>query len=244
MSKKKVIRTLSDRVKERIKRDYAKLNKKDFDGEALSYLNRVKGAAKARKVKKGKIAKVDELVIPRDSEMYRIIERAAKAKHMTVAAFIKKHRESIEALMKNGDIVNQRETDYLISDINKMRKGGKVYVNDLNGYVRTPRLNDIYNIQAFTQTVAVTDIFLIVYRVHYKLNGDITHFLPTPDEYDGLETNEEMMEMLDSYYPEITYLISPSKTGDNAKAKAPKRIDKRKEAPKKNKRESNNRRKR
>jgi hypothetical protein len=241
MSKKKVIRKLTDSLRVRIKKDYAKLNRKDFDGAALTYLNRVKGAAKARKIKKGKIAKVDDLVIPRDSEIYRIIERAAKSKKMTVAAFIKKHRDAIEALMKDGDIVNQRETEYLIEDIKKIRKGGKVYVNDGNGYVRTPSLNDIYNIQAFTQAVAVTDIFLIIYRVHYKLNGDLTHYLPVPDEYEGIEENEEMMQMLDTYYPEITYLISPSKTGKNAGKAKPKRIDKRKETQKKNKRESNHR---
>lgn len=242
MPKKRIIRKLNDRVKERIKKDYAKLSKKDFDGEALVYLNRVKGAAKGRKAKKAKVAKVDDLLVPRDSEMYRIIEAAAKAKKMSVAAFMKKHRESIEALMKDGDVVLQRETDYLIEDIRRLKKGKKVFVNDGNGYVKKSPLNDIYDIQAFTQKIATTDIFLIIYRVHYKLNGDLTHYLPDPEEYDELEEVEEIMEMLDSYYPDITYLRSAKK---DDQPKAQKRISTAdKKRAQKNKHKPNNRSKR
>lgn len=226
MASKRITRKLTDKVREKIKKDYAKLKKSDYADEALVYLNRVKGAAKGRKTKKGKVAKIEKLVIPPNSEMYALIQRAAKSQKMTVAAFVKKNREAIIALMKDGDNVMNRETDRLIDDVKAVKKnGGTVFVNDGNGFFKTPALKDIFNIQTFIQAVHTTDIFMVFFRVHSKLNGDLTHFLPPPEEYEDLEGNEEFMYMLDTYYPEITYLISPSKTNADATPKAPKRIE-------------------
>lgn len=217
MAKKRVTRKLTDRVKEKIKSDYNKLRLSDYDGDALVYLKRVRGAAKGRKAKASRVAKVDELRIPVDSEMYRIIEKAAKMKKMTVKAFVKKHRASIEALMKDGDFVVQRETEYLISDIEHLPKGKKVLVNDGNGYHKTAKLTDIYDIQQFTQHVAsYSNIFLLVYRVHYKLDGDLSHYLPPEHIYEVAEEEQEVIDLLDEYYPEITYLISQKKSDKDA----------------------------
>ena len=79
MSKKKPVKKLSNKVREEIKSNYSKLRLKDYEGEALAYLKQVRGAAKGRKARKDKVAKIDDLVIPRDSELYRLIERGAKA---------------------------------------------------------------------------------------------------------------------------------------------------------------------
>lgn len=209
---KRIIRTLTGRVKEKIKKEYRTLKKSDYGDDALTYLNRVKGAAKGRNKKKQTIAKVGELVIPKDSEMYRIIEKAAKINKMTVKQFIKKHRESISDLMQKGDVVIQRETEYLIKDLSKLPKGKKVFINDNNGYVKTPKLDAILQLQQFTQAIfGYTDIFIIVYRVHYKLIGDITFYLPPVREYDDLSEPEDFEALLDEYYPEITYIKSPKR---------------------------------
>lgn len=212
MANKRIIRKLTDRVREKIRTEHRKLRKSDYDGEALTYLNRVRGAAKGRKAAKEKVAKVDDLVIPKDSEIYRIIEGAAKYKKTSVKKFIKQNRQSIVDLMQEGDFVFQRETDYLIEDIRHVKKGQSVLVNDGNGYRKTAPKTDIYNITSFTQYIfSNTEIFMLIYRVHRKLNGDLTHYLPPVDEYEELEESGEIEEMLDSYYPEITYLKSAKK---------------------------------
>ena len=210
MPRKKI--KLTDRLKEQIKKDYARLRLSDFDGEALTYLKKVRGAAKGRKTQRESVAKIDELVIPKDSELYRIIERGAELKGMSVAKFIKKFKKELLEVAEKGDFIASRETEYMIEDINHIRKGNKVLVNDGNGYMVAPKLRDIFNIQQFTQHIlSNSDIFLIVYRVHYKTTGDISHYLPPPEEYQDLEDEESLESMLDSYYPEITYLKSGKK---------------------------------
>lgn len=225
MSKKRITRKLTDKVREKIKAEYKTLRLSDYDDDALAYLRRVRGAAKARKAKAAKVAKVDELKIPVDSEMYRIIEKAAKMKKMSVKSFVKKHRASIEALLKGGDFVVQRETEYLISDIQHLPKGKKVLVNDGDGYTARAKLTDIYDIQQFTQHVAsYSNIFLLVYRVHYKLDGNLSHYLPPVDLYEAAEEEQEIIDLLDAYYPEITYLIS-QKRSDKDTPEEPKTIE-------------------
>jgi hypothetical protein len=206
MPKKK---KLTAKLREQIKKDYRKLKKSDFDGDALAYLNRVRGAAKGRKAKKEKVAEFDGLKLPEDSEIYRIVAAGAKLKKQSVKKFVKENRKNLEALLKDGDFVQQRETEYLIRDIQALPKSKKVFVNDGNGYTSTPKLKDILAIQLFTQHVAsYSNIFLLVYRVHYKLGGDLSHYLPSVEEYEPLEDEQEIIDLLDDYYPEITYLIS------------------------------------
>lgn len=220
MASKRIYKKLTDAVKTKVKQGVFK--KSDLGGPALSYFNRVAGARKARKKKAEKIAKVDALVIPRDSEMYAIIEAAARIKKMTVRQFIKKHRQSIIDLMREGDFVLQRETEYLIEDVRAVKKGSKVFVNDGNGYRVFSKKNDILHIVQFTQHMMTnTDVFLIIYREHRKLNGDLSHYLPDPEEYESMEEQEELLDMLDGYYPNITYLISKKKDAKRKKVIEP-----------------------
>lgn len=219
---KRITKKLTDRVKEKIKKDYRSLHLKDFDGEALVYLRKVRGAAKGRKAKADSVARVEDLAVPKDSEMYSIIVKSAKMKKMTVKQFMKRNKDAIKEFMKDGDIVLPRVTEYLIGDINKLAASKKVFVNDGNGYTATSHKQDILHIQLFTQHILQhTDIFMIVYRVHFKLNGDLTHYLPPDDEYGELEEASDLEEMLDTYYPEITYLKSAK---SHAKKEKPKRI--------------------
>jgi hypothetical protein len=207
---KRITRKLTERVKAKIKADHKKLRLKDFDGDALRYLKRVRAAEKTRKKKSDSVARVEDLIIPKDSELYNIISKMAKIKKVTLKQFMKKHKKDIANLQKEGDVILQRETDYLIEDIRKMKKGKKLFVNDGNGYRKTGRARDILNIQVFTQFVmSNSDIFMLTYRVHYKLDGDLTHYLPDAIEYEEFKDNEEgLIAMLDDFYPEITYLKS------------------------------------
>lgn len=236
---------LTDKLKAEIKSNHAQLYYKDFDGEALAYLRKVKSLAKGRKTQEGKKATVEELVIPKDSELYRIIEKGAKLKKMTVKQFTKKYKKELLTLAKEGDFIVQRETEYLIDDIRHVKKGNKIMVNDGNGYRVVGKYADILHIQQFTQhIVANTDIFLITYRVHLKTAGDLSHYLPSPEEYEEMEEQEELEGMLDGFYPEITYL----KSGKGKDAKPKKKIiepysKKRKEAKGKTKPVGRNQRK-
>ena len=220
---KRITRKLTKRVKAKIKEDYKKLKLSDFSDDALRYLKKVRGAAKSRKKKADSVARVGDLTVPKDSEMYDIIQKAAKIKKMTVKQFMKKHKKDIADLMREGDFILQRETDYLIKDIQALKKGKKIFVNDGNGYRQTAKSTDILNIQVFTQFVmSNTDIFMLIYRVHYKLDGDLSHYLPPEQEYDELEEEEDIIAMLDGYYPEITYLKSAK--SKKVEKEKPKRI--------------------
>lgn len=215
MAKRK-LKTLTDKLRLRIREEHASLKLSDFQGDALAYLKQVKQLSKARKKKakkkKDSTARIEDLEIPKDSELYQIVSKGAKLKKMTVNQFVKKYRKELEALMKDGDFVVQRETEYLIGDIVHMKPGTSVFVNDGNGYRKTPKKKDIFEIQQFTQHIMTnSDIFLIVYRVHYKLSGDLSHYLPPHEEYEELEDERELMDLLDEFYPEITYLKSGKK---------------------------------
>ena len=209
---KRITRKLNEKVKERIKREWHSLRVEDFDGAALAYLNQVRGGHAGAKKRKDRTAVIGKFTVPKDSELYRIIERGAELKKMTVAKFIKEYQKELEEVAEHGDFVQQRETEYLIEDVRRVKKGNKVLVNDGNGYSVVPKLRDVLNIQQFTQHImGNTDIFLIVYRVHYKTTGDLSHYLPSVDEYEGLEEEHDIEAMLDDYYPEITYLKSGKK---------------------------------
>lgn len=226
---------LSPALKEKIKKDHSKLRQKDFGGDALTYLRQVKGAAKGRKAQSDSIARIGEITIPKDSEIYRIIVASAKINKMSVARFVKKYADSITALMKDGDLVLDRETDKLIHDINAQGKGMKVFVNDGNGFTRTSRLSAIFQLQQFKQFIASnTNVFLLFFRTVTKLYGDIYFYLPSTDEYEELEDDElSIIEMLDSYFPHITYLRSDKPKTKDAKP------DKKIAAPKKENKKTN-----
>lgn len=210
---KRIQKKLTDRLKEKIKNEYKSLRLSDFGGDALTYLKKVRGAAKGRKAKADSVADIDGLRIPKDSEAYRVIAAMAKAKGITVKQLIKKYRKEVSALLEEGGIVMQRESEYLISDIKKLPKDKRVYVNDGNGFVRKSRENAILDLQLLIMhCAALTNIFMLIYRVEYKLDGDVRFWCPEQEEYENLLTEEEITDMLDSYEPNIIYIISDRKS--------------------------------
>lgn len=189
---------LSASLKAKIKKEHATLRLRDFAGDAESYLRQVKGAAKGRKVRSDKTARVGEITVPKDSEIYHIIEGSARLKKMSVKSFVSKYKQAIQDLLADGDLVLDRESDKLITDINALKPGRKVYINDGDGFVRTPRLTTIHRIVEFRQYVASnTDIFLIFFRTHFKLNGDIYFHMPNADEYEEMESGDLVEFLMD-----------------------------------------------
>lgn len=241
---KKPTKNLTEKVKVLIKRDYAKLKFSDFEGPALAYLKQVRGGHKGRRTQAESVARFGEFKVPKDSELYQMIVRGAKIKKMSVKKFVNAYKKELIGIAEHGDFVQQRETEYLIEDVRAVKKGRKVFVNDGNGYLSRPKLKDVLNIQLFTQHVmGNTEIFLLIYRVHYKTTGDLSHFLPSAEEYEELEDADEIEAMLDGFYPEITYLKSGK---GNAAAKEETVIEP--DAPERKKKSSkagaNNRKKR
>lgn len=210
---KRIYKTATENTRKKIKS--GAVEKSQLKGAALSYYNRVQGAAKARAAKEEKVFKVGDAVVPRNSELYRIVETAAAAKGVTVKQFTTENQKSIKRLLQEGDVVVNREAGYAIKDITHIGKGKMVYVNDLDGYVRKGRNATIFGIQQLQQyCFSNSDIFLIFFLLRYKLNGDIYLYLPGLEQYDGLE-GEELEEFLDDYYPHITYLKSAKTQVEN-----------------------------
>lgn len=204
-------RKLTAKLKEQIKADYRHLKLQDFDGDALTYLKKVRGAAKGRKAKRDAVAHVGETIIPKDSDLYSLIQTGAKHRKMSVKAFIKKYKDEIDALLKNGDFVLERESDKLIHDLASLKQPRKVYVNDFNGFVRTPSKEAILNIKLFVQYImAHSDVFLVLFRTHFKLNGDVYFYLAPYEDIDGL-SRARLIKLSESWLPWIKLMASAKK---------------------------------
>lgn len=189
MAKKK----LTERLRAKIKADYSKLKESDFDGEALTYLRRVRGAAKSRKIKKDETLKIEGLKIPKNSELYQKIEGVASMKGQSVAKWIKnkKNKAAVLLLFKNGGITVDRESEYLIGDIRKMPKKAKVFWNE-EEVTKVYAISLIMEIQA--SSAQFSNIVMIRYEVRWDLMGNlhITH-VPSREEID------EAISDMDSY---------------------------------------------
>lgn len=211
-------RKLTPKLREYLQANRFKVKQSDYSGEALEYLLRSRKAAKAAKKRKENTAKVGKVVIPRNSELYEVIETSARIKKQTVAGFIKKNKKAIQELMTDGRIVMQRETSYLINDINKLPKRNKVFINE----VETGRGDAIYIIQNFTsQAMQYTSTVVVMYEVAYDLTGNMYINIPQLDEFDELiemledgemdEEDNELMEFLNDMEG-IVVVSSPKKS--------------------------------
>lgn len=210
--KKRIQRKLTDKLKAKIKKEYAKLRLADYEGDALTYLRKVRGAAKGRKSKRDSEANIEGLRIPKDSEAYALIKAMAKAKGVTVKQLLKKYKKEVSELLEDGVLVIQRETEYLISDLKKLPKSNRIYINDNDGFTRIGKEEAILRLQLLLMhCAALTDIFMLIYRVQFKLDGDVRFYCPLKDQYEDLITSEEITDMLDEYEPEIIYIESNRK---------------------------------
>jgi hypothetical protein len=185
-------RKLTPKVKDYLYANRWKVKQSDYTGEALDYLLRLRRASKAAKKRRENTAKVGDVVIPRNSELYETIEASAHIKKQSVATFIKQNKKAIEELMKDGRVVLIRETNYAISDINKLPARSKIFINDKE----VSKGDTIYALQSFTSAaMQYTDTVVVNYELSYDLTGNLYIELPTEDEIEAAEEDADNGEM-------------------------------------------------
>jgi len=210
---------LTEKVKAKIKKFKGRVKQSDYTGEALLYLKKYRSLQKARKVKSGAVFQIGGLKVAKNTDLYRTIEASAKAKGQTVKQFVKDNEAAILKLAKNGSITINRETDYVIKDIQNLPKHNEVFVFD----VPTERIDVIYALQRLQMVSSNHSyIVLITYDVKYDLKGNMYLNIPMPNKYDSIlddleeleddtessdESNEVWTDYLDEY-PIIHYIVS------------------------------------
>lgn len=193
-------RKLTPKLKDYLYDNRFKVKQSDYTGEALAYLLKLRAASKAAKKRKANTAKIGETVIPRNSELYEIIEASAKIKKQSVSTFIKRNKAAIEELMKDGRVIISRETSYAIADISKLPRRAKVYLNG----EEVSKGDAIYALQSLTSAaMQYTDTVVINYEMSYDLTGNLYLELPTDEELEEAEedadngNDETFYELLD-----------------------------------------------
>lgn len=196
---------LTAKVKAKIKAAKGKVRISDYKGEALKYLRNYKQLQKARKKKVDSTLMIGETKIPKNSELYRTIEAAAKIKKQTVRQFVKDNTKAIENLSRKGSVTVTRETDYVIKDIQALPKSKKIYIYD----EPESRVDVIYALQQIQMTSSNnSNIVVILYEVRYDLKGNMYLDIPLPGEYktlvDDMEDysngDDESQEMADEMW--------------------------------------------
>jgi hypothetical protein len=185
----------------------------DYGGEALAYLKRLRAASKAAKTRKQATAKIGNVTIPRNSELYEIIERSAEIKRQSVSTFIKNNKAAIQELMQEGRVVIQRETSYAISDISKLPRKSKIFING----EEVTKGDAIYRLQSFTSSaMQYSSTVIINYEMSYDLTGNLHIEMPTEEEIEEAEEDydngdlDDYADMLDNARGIVT-VSSPSK---------------------------------
>lgn len=209
-------RKLTPKLKDYLYANRWKAKMSDYDGDALSYLKRLRAATKAAKKRKANTAKIGSVTIPRNSELYEIIEASANLKRQSVASFIRANKGAIEELLQEGRVVISRETQYAIDDISKLPTKSKVYING----EKVTKGDAIYALQSLTSTAMQhTSVVLINYEMSYDLAGNLYLEIPTQEdieeaeengEYDEDGSNETMYELLEQG-EHIVLIQSPKK---------------------------------
>lgn len=197
-------RKLTPKLRDYLYDNRFKARLSDYDGDALAYLKRLRAASKAAKVRKAKTAKIGQVTIPRNSELYEIIEASAAIKKQTVATFIKKNKAAINQLMQEGRVVVTRETSYAISDIGRMPKKSKVFINGQ----QVTKGDAIYALQSLTSSaMQLTDTVVMNYELSFDLTGDLHLELPTESEIEEAENADDEGEMMDELLDSFEHIV-------------------------------------
>lgn len=196
-------KTLNDRLRKRILN--GELKASQLSGEALTYFKKVEALKKARKAKK-KIGKKStkrksKLVIPKGSELERIVKGSAKQKKMSVAKFLKKHKKEVEALAKNGTIYLTREADYVQDDI------GKAQGVEVDGE-KMSKTKAKFFLSEFKRLFVIEGQVYPIINIEFgiTLKGIIKIDFPLPDDYDGLSSPDEWRDLVSSNFPHIFWI--------------------------------------
>jgi hypothetical protein len=187
-------RKLTPKLKDFLYDNRYKVKMSDYAGDALAYLKRLRAASKAAKTRKNKTAKIGSVTVPRNSELYKIIEASAKLKKQNVSTFIKENQEAIENLLQEGRVPITRETGYAIKDISNLPNKSKVFINGQ----QVSKGDAIYALQSLTSSAMQhTDTVVMNYEMSYDLAGNLYLELPTEEEVEEAESADDEGEMMD-----------------------------------------------
>jgi len=227
-------RKLTPSLKKKIKDDYKHLRLADFDGEALTYLRQVKGAAKGRAAKKKQAKekkkapkkeapkekarkesqaeiKVAGKIIKPGSKAYELISEGAKVKNQSIRKFVQENESAIEKMLKDFLIFYRKEIDDLIILIRSLHKSAKIYCPIKFKVISRPYA--IFLLHAIKKAILETELTYEVIFIEYAfdLNGNIHFNCPRPSQYAEL-MGEELLEFVDDEYPNISYIRNDNDT--------------------------------
>lgn len=224
-------RKLTPSLKKKIKNDFKNLRLRDFDGEALAYLRKVKSASNAKTgtkpaakkktqkkkaskektPKKKKVQKSEEpikiagKIIKPGSEAYELIQTGAKAKNQTVKKFVRENEEAISRMLENYLIFFKKEIDDLIKFIRELPDGSKIF--SPIKHKKISRSYVIYLLHAIKKAMLETSLIYEVVFIEYALDlyGNLHVNVPRPGEYAELG-GDDLLEFIDDRYANITYI--------------------------------------
>jgi hypothetical protein len=226
-------RTLTAKLKEQLKKNYANEEITSYSGDALTYLKRVKALDKARAAKKvsdRQALHVGDHVVRKGTDAYDIIEASAKTKGLTAKKFIKQYKDITIRLIEQMETFQSKEADYIIEDAKR------AHGHYINGK-RVSKARFQKDITDFKSNVVDCGEVYNVINIEYSFDllGNIKIDLPTAEEMDELECDpDEWQDFLSDNYPHVSY-IPNSKEQIEEKKKAARRDKKNSPAKKSSK---------
>lgn len=224
MAKKK----LTSALKKKIDAAPFRLRKGDYDGDALKYLNRKRGAVKAKKTKAANKKAAEEkavskkkkrrqsvearymplhicdTVIQPDTEIYMIIAASARLKKMSIYKYAKQFEPEICKLIKGYMVFFKKEFDDLIDIIQELPESKKTFVPVKGKEI--PRVKAVFLLHSFKSfLLASCEVYSqVLIEAAYDLFGNIHVSVPWPIQYTKFEC-EGLEEFIDEHYPNISY---------------------------------------
>lgn len=210
-------RKLTPKLRAYLETKYYRERIRDYKGEALAYLREQKAAAQARSALRAKTLKIGDTVIPENSEMYRIVALSAIAKNQTIRKYARENEAAITQLATDGYIYLSREIDYLIDDI-KLAQSINISSRSGGKDVKTGKSKSKYYFIHLKQTMLnIADVYDSILVEHsYDLKGNMYVNFPLPDEYEEMEDEEDLLEYIDRFYPNIHYYRNDKETAQGS----------------------------
>lgn len=199
MPKKK----LTAKLKASLKKDYRKVKKADYSGEALAYLNRVRAAHKGVKTKaKRKVyyekQKRRKSVVAHPMDYVKAI---AKNKGLSLAQYKKKFPKSYKDFTSSSFTTSgNMDVDNLITEIGLKASGAK-----LNGkkVKREILMNALSRMKHRIVSTGMTyERITIRYSIDFKGNYILT--VPMYEDTKGMEP-DEMLDHIKDEFPEVIF---------------------------------------
>lgn len=199
-------RKLTAKLKKQIKESPFRLRKDDFAGDALAYLNRVRGAIKAKKTKDKK----EKYKAPRKKserepvQVQALIDMAARSKGMTPKQFEKKFPKDVAQFRNEMILVYNREIDLMKLDILFFERGRKIF----NVGKRIKKSYSIYILTRVKNKIIETGLTYdrVNLRHHYDGSRALHIEVPIPIEYKNM-SGWAVLDFIKEFYPNITYYL-------------------------------------